>query len=385
MTSGEINYDFPVTVAPIAGRGNGHQRRALAIVGSHPTGLEGVPWDDPDVEILLFNEAPLKTVKYFRWNHLLQIHGQEVYTSLSNWQNVDYWPWLQQDHGNNKIWMQEVDPRIPNSVKYPLKEILKLVPYHYLRSSAAMAIALSIYLGYSEIQLFGCELTSNTEYAYQATNAAFWIGFAHGLGIDFQLRCWLTEFDQRIYGYEGELQIGQDYYLARLAEHEAAWKENENKLSKLKSRMDDAMVESRFDEVAELSLEIETAAIDTGHYFGSMGEAKRYSERQDMISRQEFEKTSAKAQKAGDELRTETAHAGGKCEYVWNAWKQSGRFAALAQLREFLTEKTQLAYDTGVQHGLYIENLTYMTEYDARLLAAGGVRALGRAPEQVTA
>jgi hypothetical protein len=37
--------------------------RTLAIVGSHPTGLEHVPWDDDSVEIWLFNEAPLKPEK----------------------------------------------------------------------------------------------------------------------------------------------------------------------------------------------------------------------------------------------------------------------------------------------------------------------------------
>ena len=67
-----------------------------------------------------------------------------------------------------------------------------------------MGLALGIYLGYEEIWLYGSELSSNTEYTYQATNYAFWIGFAVGKGIDLHLECWHDEFFQPIYGYEGE-------------------------------------------------------------------------------------------------------------------------------------------------------------------------------------
>lgn len=370
---------------PIAGKSNGRgglksARRAVAIVGSHPKGLEGVPWDNPTVDIWLFNEAPLKVEKYPRWTAALQIHGPEVYSVDNNWVNPDYWKWLQQPHGK-QIWMQEIDPRVPDSRKYPLEEILKLVPYRYLRSSPAMALALAIYLEYDEIQLFGSELTSNTEYAYQATNYAFWIGFAHGRGIDLQLRCWLDEFNQKIYGYEGELQISNDYFLARLAENETAYRANKSAMDRLKSRLEDAILANEYEKVGALSIELETAEMTTGETFGGMNEARRYSERAEMISRQEYERCAAQAQKDAEELKSWMDHAGGKCEYVWNAWKQSGQIAALEQLRAFLKEKNDFAFNLGVKLGEYRENINYMLEYDKLLRAAGGVRALGR-PEE---
>ena len=97
-----------------------------------------------------------------------------------------------------------------------------------------------------------------------------------------------------------------------------------------------------------------------------------------MISRQEFEKAAARAQQDGDQARSDKDHEGGKCEYVWNVWKATGSLAALNQFRTFLKAKIDFAYDTGLQFGIFSENMKYLTEYDERLRAAGGVRAFGR-------
>jgi hypothetical protein len=239
-----------------------------------------------------------------------------------------------------------------------------------------MALALAIYLGYEEIQLYGSELSSSTEYYYQATNYAFWIGLAHGRGIRLELKCWESEFFQPIYGFEGEAQLDKSHFEGRFAEQETAWKNNDNLLSKLKNRLDGAMLEAKFDEVARLSLEMEALALTTGETSGAMGEAQRYSQRGDPISRQEFERVSAKAQIEGQKLQTEIDHASGKCEYVWNVWKQTGRLVALNQLRAFLKEKMGYAYDTGIQLGIFHENMHYIHRYDELVMALGGERAV---------
>ena len=138
--------------------------RSLAIVGSHPETRENAPYDDPNYEIWLFNEAPMKPEVYKRWDAITQIHTPEVYASSENWVNKDYWEWLQQDHGDKKIYMLDVDYRVPNSVSYPIEGVRSLVPYKYLRSSPALALAGAIYLGYKDITLYGNDLISNTEY-----------------------------------------------------------------------------------------------------------------------------------------------------------------------------------------------------------------------------
>lgn len=351
--------------------------RTLAIVGSHPWGLNLVPWDDPTVEIMLFNEAPMKPEKYPRWDACLQIHGPDVYTQTNNWVNKDYWPWLQQYHGK-PIWMQEVDPRVPDSVKYPLDEILALIPYRYLRSSPAMALALGIYLGYDRIELYGSELQSNTEYSYQATNYAFWIGFAHGRGVDVQLRCWLNEFNQEIYGYDGELQLSREYFLERKAEHESISATNSAAYEKMQRKFEDALYSNEVQKVAEILPDLDAIAQKAGEAAGCLQEANYYLAKEGLISRQEFERRSAQAQIDGDKKRSEKDHEGGKAEYVWNVWKATGQLQARDQVRMFMGKQIDLAYETGKLYGIFRENGNYCSEYDAKMQAAGGKRALGR-------
>lgn len=352
--------------------------RRLAIVGSHPDTRENAPFDDPDFEIWLFNEAPMKPEIYHRWDLCLQIHLPEVYTSAENWVNKDHWEWLQLDHGEGKrIMMHDVDPRIPNSAKYPLEGILKLIPWKYLRSSPAMALALGIYLDYDHIALYGSELTSNTEYRYQAINYAFWIGFALGRGIELDMQCWRNEFVyQPVYGYEGELQIDQGYFVNAHVDLEKRWKYKDNTYQKLQDKLDKELLEAKFDKVAQTALDLETCAINTGEAYGSMKEAERYSERTNQISRQEFERVAAQAQIDGELTARNKNIEWGKSEYVWNSWKQTGMVEAKNQFRAFVDKHTDLAFKEGEHLGIFRENMAYQGEYDKRIQAAGGERAV---------
>lgn len=353
--------------------------RPLAIVGSHPATRGLAPYQNSDVEIWLFNESPQKPEVYKRWDASFQMHKPEVYSSSENWVNKEHWNWLQQDHGDKTIWMIDYDPRVPNSKKYPLDEILEMVPYRYLRSTPAMALALAIYLGYQDISLYGSELSSSTEYGYQAVNYAFWIGFAHGRGIDLRLECWHNEFyNQPIYGYEGEYQISKSYYETRIEDLETAARLNEESLKRVESKMYEAMTQNKYEKVGELSLNVESLASKAGEAAGALSEARRYLERTNPISRQEYERVSAQAQIDGDKKKSEMLHSGGKAEYVWNVWAQTGRLEALEQLRIFLKEKTSQAYDMGWHLGVFRENSQYLLEYDNRITALGGQRAVSQ-------
>ena len=355
---------------------NGH-RRPLAIVGSHPATRELAPYDDERVEIWLFNEAAQKPEIYKRWDGLLQIHNPEIYSSLENWVNKDHWNWLQQDHGSGKrIFMQQVDPRVPNSVAYPLEGVQSLIPYRYLRSSPALALALAIYLGYTDIALYGSELTSNTEYAYQAINLGFWIGFAHGRGIDFHLECWQQEFNQRIYGFEGDVEIERDYFQSRVDEMTPVSGRNNYALKQIKERLADAMLANDYAKVAELMMTAEETARVAGEAAAVLTEADMYANRNSPINRQEYERRSAQAQHDGEEMKEKMVKESGKSEYVWNVWRQTGSLQALQQLREFIKQQLEYAVQAGAKLGAMRENQVYMLEYDNRVTAAGGVRAL---------
>jgi len=353
--------------------------KKLAIVGSHPETRENAPYQNEEFEIWLYNEAPQKPETYKRWTQSFQMHKPEVYTSETNWVNKDHWSWLQQDHGDNVIWMMDVDERVPNSKKYPLEEILSMVPYRYLRSTPAMALALAIHLGYEHIELYGNELSSNTEYGYQAVNFAFWIGFAHGRGIDLRMECWQSEFNQPIYGYEGELQIDPSFFQLRIDDLAPPARLNKRSMEKIDQKMNDAMMAFKPDDVGRLSLNLESAAMKAGEASGALSEAFRYFERTDPISRQEFERVCAQAQLDGETKKDEMNHAAGTAEYVWNLWQQTGQGEALQQLRMFLKKKTDLAYETGHHLGIFRENAQYMNKYDELVTAVGGTRAISQA------
>lgn len=346
---------------------------SLAIVGSHPATRELAPYESNSFDIWLFNEAPQKPEVYKRWTASFQMHLPEVYSSVHNWVNKDHWNWLQQDHGDNTIWMQERDERVPNSKKFPLDEVLALVGMPYLRSTPAMALALGIYLGYTDIWLYGSELTSSTEYTYQAINYAFWIGFAKGRGVDLHLECWHAEFyDQPIYGYDGELQLPQKYFETRVAEIITEHAGQEDALKKAKRKLEKALDGADFEKTGELSLIVERLAHKVGEMHGARDEAQRYAAYTSPISRQEFERVSATAQRDGPAAESLVDHIGGKSEYVWNVWQQTGNVQAKYQLKTFLADKEDAAFSAGKLAGVFAENLRYCSEYDQRVTSAIG-------------
>ena len=350
--------------------------RSLAIVGSHPDTRENAPFDDPNFEIWLYNEAPQKPEIYSRWDAALQIHLPEVYSATHNWVNEDHWNWLQLDHGNRRIFMQDVDHRVPNSVKYPLDEILAMHKRKYLRSSPAMALALAIYLGYKHIALYGNELSSNTEYSYQAPNYAYWCGFADGRGVRLDIECWDSEFKKPIYGYEGELQIPQKHFADIAEGYEHHLKRKGTYRDRITDKLADAMLDHKYERVGELILNLEIVNINMGEVAGALQEASRYAEKVDPISRQEFERRSAQAQLDGEMNQTDMDRNGGICEYIWNIWKDTGRADVLNQLRVFLKKRNDFAFQVGKHLGIFRENLQYQQEYDERVQAAGGIRAV---------
>lgn len=107
------------------------------------------------------------------------------------------------------VMMQEVDERIPSSVKYPLDEIkarygfewLPGIMRNYLTSTAAYMFAYALYQHdlYREqhprgkkglikaIHIAGIELAIGTEYFHQRPCVEFWLGMLRGRGVEINL------------------------------------------------------------------------------------------------------------------------------------------------------------------------------------------------------
>lgn len=362
--------------------------KKLAIVGSHSVTCKNAPFDNPEYEIWVFNEAPqncpgsdpehpaLEWCK--RWDVDFQMHKPEVYMSPNNMVKKDHWDWLQKNHGKKTIYMQDYDELVPNSRRYPLEEICERFPpakFRWMTSTPSYALALALYQGYEYIEIWGIELTSNTEYSYQLENWLYWVGVAKGiLGDGLVLHSGEVHFQSRLYAYEGEIQIDRQYFRQRADELEKDWKFADSALKKAMDRLGAAVVDQKFDQIAQLSINIQDAALMAGELAGALSEAKLYADRFDPITRQEFERRAATGQNGAEQHRAQMYHEGGKVEYTFNVWKQKQILDARDQMLKFLNAQAKHAYDCGANIGIFHENQKYMMEYDARLTAAGGER-----------
>lgn len=180
--------------------------KKLAIVGAEEQTRHLAPWDDPEFDIWLFNEwgnAPWCK----RWDALLQLHKPEIYKGKNN-KDPKHWEWLQ-EWRNKPIYMQEIDPQVYDSIKYPLKEITEFFDTQYFRATICYALALGIYKGYKEIHIWGVELSHHAEYKSQRDCFIFWNGVAHGHGTKIVLHCCKGMFQEPLYGYEEYMQEDQ--------------------------------------------------------------------------------------------------------------------------------------------------------------------------------
>jgi len=352
--------------------------KKLAIVGSHPDTRDNAPFDDPDYDIMVFNESAMFPWCK-RWDHLLQIHKPEVYQSTTKWVKNGHGEWLQKDHGERTIWMQNADKQVPNSKRYPLDEIVATIPGGQLRfvgSSPSYALALAIYLGYKDVDLYGMYMSSNSEYGYQIPNYLFWVGVAFGFGINLGINSGLQHFKEKLYGYEGEIQIDRSHFEKRANELEKFFRKEESDLIKIKDRVSNYMLKQQHDKVLDYTIKMKDKALDAGRLSGAKAESDNYAKRTDPIARFEFERRAAGAQKDGEGYIQLTYHATGKFEYVWNIWKQTNSYEALKQCRIFFDEILKYAFDAGARNGIYKENIEYINEYDELMQAAGGVRTM---------
>jgi hypothetical protein len=86
------------------------------------------------------------------------------------------------------VYMLEKEPDIPNSIAYPMDEIANLVGRTqygtpYLESSISYMMALAILENVPRVGVWGCDLATGGEYAYQRPNMEYLIGLARGRGM----------------------------------------------------------------------------------------------------------------------------------------------------------------------------------------------------------
>ena len=167
----------------------------VAIVGFCKPHRDWVPYDEEDLEVWGLNRGVIFMPRANRW---FELHGPAIH----EWQQRrpgNHLGFLQRFPGPVYMHQARADI-IPNAVDYPLREVADDVgspilrvaadgvatsgrEEPYLTSTVALEIALAIHLGYREIGLYGIDLNTASEYAFQKPGVEHMLGVAVGRGI----------------------------------------------------------------------------------------------------------------------------------------------------------------------------------------------------------
>ena len=206
-------------------------------MGTHSKSVKLFDWSRTDCEIWLFNEAPRAKdesgkLKYPKCDAFFQMHHEAIWRNPKNRSDAKHYNWLVSGK-TPPVYMQEAYPEIPQAIRYPIEEVLSLVSnagivvdgkqkeFKYFSSSPDFAIALAAYFckkqkRYEKIEIWGIELETYSEYAYQRMGFGFWIGYLTALGIPLKING--KAFDEPMYGYEGDVIISSEKIEKRIDE-----------------------------------------------------------------------------------------------------------------------------------------------------------------------
>jgi hypothetical protein len=191
---------FTAPRLPVAGMG---RMRKIALLGSHYS-LEYAPWGDLSWE--LWGHASSRFLYKRKPDRYFDMHRKECWTAGRKEER--YVHWLAKN--TVPIYMQQVHPEVPASVRYPKEQIFAEFR-KYFSSHAAYMIALALYEGVTHIGLFGINYSADSEYATQRGSTEYWLGFAEGRGVHIVIpaRCTLLNDPPLLYAYESHDEQGR--------------------------------------------------------------------------------------------------------------------------------------------------------------------------------
>ena len=230
----------------------------VAICGFAQTHRMAAPFHDPSFEIWSLNNAYIFLPERphvggrvaDRW---FEIHSEDLY----GWElrrpgpHVD---WLRKFGG--PLYLIEARADMPNSVRYPIEDAVRVLQVPYLTSSPAYMLALAMMEGFKEIHIYGIDLATDSEYADQRPNLEWLIGLAIGRGHSIVLPkgCHLLTGD--LYG-RGKLRPGGERHTRE---------QFEGRIAALQRRLAEVQQERKRMEREEAKLE--GAILDCQHWIG---------------------------------------------------------------------------------------------------------------------
>ena len=119
---------------------------------------------------------------------------------------AEHWAWLQREH-TFPIYMLEPFTEVPNCVLYPIDEVLHNVGRPYFTSSVSYMLGLALLEGFDKIEVYGIDMGTSTEYAYQKAGTEYLLGMAEGRGIEVFVPKESKLLHAGLYGYDGGFQV----------------------------------------------------------------------------------------------------------------------------------------------------------------------------------
>jgi len=194
-------------------------KKTVAMVGWAPQSCGLAPYDEPNIRLNgpleIWGINQIHAMAWFsNWTRWFQMHGSDSYMRQHSLRGMyGHYDWLQLDHGDKPIYMQFHHDEIPNSVEYPLHDVVheylskvkkgRDIP-KYFTSTFSFMVPIAIREGFQRVELYGFEMTATEEWAPQKACAEFWLGFLIAKGIELYLPQGNHLLEGAIYGYEGK-------------------------------------------------------------------------------------------------------------------------------------------------------------------------------------
>lgn len=187
------------------------RRKKVAIVGFASSSRLKAPYGDDSWAVWGLNQCYRFMPRATRWFELHPHSGPRSWLA-DQVPGTDYLGWMQA--APIPIYMVAKHPEIPNSVGFPLQQLIDEFDLEstrpdmknkgYFHSSVDLMIALAISEGFEHIGVWGIDMVHDTEYGYQRPSGEFWLGVAKGRGIrvTVPVESALLNNEGYIYGYD---------------------------------------------------------------------------------------------------------------------------------------------------------------------------------------
>jgi len=183
--------------------------RTIAIAGFSSTTL-GALKDSRAGEIWTLNHAFVVEGSFPRFDRVFELHKYGWFLRNGQYRLTRYRNWLRQKHPF-PVYMQKEYKSFPSSVRYPVEEVNQYIFGKLLRgeernlyytSTISYMLALAIYEQVQRIELYGVDMTNDTEYYYQKPGGELMIGVALGHGIEVALQPNSELCKAQLYAYD---------------------------------------------------------------------------------------------------------------------------------------------------------------------------------------